>query len=289
MPNYTYPGTQTVKNKFGITDERVLTRLEGAFVEARQTEIALRYGPKGRFDAAHLKSLHQHLFQDVYEWAGRTRDERVNLSDGTVATQPVLRKPDGKNFLIAGFIPDALDFITKSIRDAGYLRGLSRQEFAERAASIMAELNSIHPFREGNGRTQRTFVMELAREAGHKLDFSVVSKERMIQASIEAHERNDPEMMRRLFNEISDSSRVEALRNAIDFFERHQFSWNDHYLATAEAGHEVELTMAGIAGDHFMGRTKSKILIGNTSDLPEPRPPNGGTFTIIASSARHTQ
>jgi cell filamentation protein len=111
----------------------------------------------------------------------------------------------------------------------------------------------------------------------------------MIQASIEAHQRDDPKMMRRLFNEISDSSRVEALRNAIDFFERQQFSWNDHYLATTEAGHEVELTMAGIAGEHFMGRTKSQILIGNTSDLPEPRPAKGETFKMIASTARHTQ
>jgi cell filamentation protein len=175
VPNYTYPGTQTVKNKFGTSDEGVLARLEGAFVEARQTEITLRYGPKGRFDVAHLKSLHQHLFQDVYEWAGRTRDERVNLSDGTVASQSILRKLGGKNFLIARLIPRALDRIAKSIRDADYLRGLVRQEFAERAADIMAALNSIHPFREGNGRAQRAFMMELAREAGHKLDFSVVS------------------------------------------------------------------------------------------------------------------
>ena len=66
----------------------------------------------------------------------------------------------------------------------------------------MAELNAIHPFREGNGRTQRVFVSELAREAGHVLDFTVVSRERMIAASVAANEDGDPAMMRRLFRTV---------------------------------------------------------------------------------------
>jgi fido (protein-threonine AMPylation protein) len=52
----------------------------------------LGQGPKGEFDTAYLKAIHRHLFQDVYEWAGRTRDDRVMLSDGTIASEPVLRK-----------------------------------------------------------------------------------------------------------------------------------------------------------------------------------------------------
>jgi cell filamentation protein len=84
-------------------------------------------------------------------------------------------------------------------------------------------------------------------------------------------------MMRRLFVEISDPSRTAAMRQAIDFFEGQGFPWNDRYLAT------TELTMAGVAGDHFMGRTRSKILIGNASDLPDPRPQRGETFTVVPS------
>ena len=91
-------------------------------------------------------------------------------------------------------------------------------------------------------------------------------------------------MMRRLFNEISDPSRVAALRQAIEFFERRRFPWNDRYLATTEPGHRVELTMVGTAGDHFMGRTRSQILIGNTSDLPDPHPRSHETFTIVPRS-----
>jgi cell filamentation protein len=172
VANYTYPGTDTVKNRFGATNHDELERLEGSFVEARATEIALGHGRKGQFDADHLRAIHRHLFQDVYEWAGHTRDERVPLSDGTIASEPVMHKPGGADFLIGRFIPDALDGFAKKLRDADYLRGLSRGHFAARAADIMAFLNAIHPFREGNGRTQRIFLQELAQDAGHGLDFS---------------------------------------------------------------------------------------------------------------------
>ena len=92
------------------------------------------------------------------------------------------------------------------------MRGLSREQFAERAADVMIELNGVHPPLEGNGRTQRAFMRELAKEAGHNLDFSVISQERMIQASIAAHERGDPSMIRRMFDEISDPPRATLLR-----------------------------------------------------------------------------
>jgi cell filamentation protein len=280
VANYTYPGTDTIKNRFGATNHDELEGLEGSFVEARATEIALGYGPEGQFDADHLKAIHRHLFQDVYEWAGHTRDRGVLLSDGTIATEPVMHKQGGADFVIGRFIPGALDGLAERLRDADYLRGLSRQEFATRATDIMAFLNAIHPFREGNGRTQRTFLRELAKEAGHSLDFAVVSKER-IAASIAANDHDDPNMMRRLFNEISDPFRVAALRQAIEFFERRRLPWNDRYVATTEPGHRVELTMVGTAGDYFMGCTRSQILIGNTSDLPDPHPRSHKTFTIV--------
>ena len=89
------------------------------------------------------------------------------------------------------------------------------KQFAERAADVMAELNAAHPFREGNGRTQRVFMEQLAHAAGHELDFTIVSKERMAQASIAAHEQGDPSMMRRMFDEISDPARSALLRESI--------------------------------------------------------------------------
>lgn len=246
----------------------------------RDTEIMAGHGPKGEFDAAHLKAIHQYLFQDVYEWAGRTRDEPVRLSDGTVATQPLMSKGEGEPFLSGSRLPIALDEIAQRLREADYLRGLSREDFAVKAAHILTGLNTIHPFREGNGRTQRTFLRELAREAGHDLDFSVITKERMIGASIAAHEQGDRTVMHRLFRDALDPDRRNALRDAIEFLDKEGFAWNDRYIATAEPGHRVEVFLVGINGEHFMARTTEQILIGDISDLPVPRPQSGQLFVL---------
>lgn len=283
MPGYTLDDGLTVKNKLGATSHSALEIAEADYVRNRLLQMELGHGPTGQFDAAHLKAIHHHLFQDVYEWAGHTRDERVALSDGTIATEPLLRKMDGSAFMAGPMIPEALDRIAGSLRAANYLCGLPREEFARRAADVMVDLNGVHPFREGNGRTQRVFMRALATEAGHELDFAIVSRERMIQASIAGNDRGDNAMMRRMFDEISDPVRVAALEKAIEALSEHKFPWNDNYLATAEPGHKIEVTMAGVAGDQFMARTSTEILIAQTSDLPTPRPQRGDTFMLVPS------
>jgi cell filamentation protein len=281
VPGYTL-ADGVLKNKLGAITHEQLQGLEGQFVAARYIEIQLGHGPAGQFDAAHLKAIHRHLFQDVYEWAGHSRDELVKLADGAVASEPLLSKVDGGTFLDGDAVAQALDQVATTIRDTNYLRGLPREEFAARAADTMAEINAIHAFREGNGRTQRAFMEELAKQAVHSLDFTVVSRERMIQASIAANEQGNPAMMRRVFDEISNPQRVAAMREAIEALDRHGYPWNDRYIATMQPGHRVEVTMAGMAGEHFMARTGAEILIGKTADLPDPHPARGATFTFAA-------
>jgi len=242
-------------------------------------------GPKGQFDAAHLKALHLFLFQDVYEWAGHTRNEPVRLSDGTTATEPMMQKLGGTSFLPGEQIPAALDQVADDIRTAGYLRGLPQERFAERAADVMSEINAIHAFREGNGRTQRTFMRELAKQAGHDLDFSVISGERMIQASIAANDDGNPGVMRRLFKDAVIPERRAALARAISALNAAGVSWNDEYIAAAEPGYSVALTLADIAGAQFMGDTPDAlIIIGRTADLPVPPPSRGEVFTLTPRS-----
>jgi cell filamentation protein len=284
LPGYTLPDGQTLKNKLGATSYEILEAAETDYAKQRQLEIQLGHGPAGNFDAAHLKAIHRHLFQDVYEWAGRTRDELVQLSDGTSASEPILSKIDGKPFMVGARIPQELERIARKLLRDKHLQGLTREEFASRAADVMIDLNGVHPFREGNGRTQRTFVRELAKQAGHTLDFSVVSRERMIQASIAGNESGDPSMMRRLFVEIGDPLRVAALRKAIASLDQHGFAWNHRYIATAEPGHKVDVRLAGVAGDQFMAHTQTAILIGKTSDLPKRRSEQGREFALLPTS-----
>jgi len=289
LPGYTLSDGLTLKNKLGATNHEELEAAETDFVARRLLQIRNGQGPTGNFDAEHIKAIHRHLFQSVYEWAGHTRDERVALSDGTIATEPALRKIDGQPFMEGPLIAEGLDRIARRLADEDYLRGLTREEFASRAADVMVDLNAVHPFREGNGRTQRVFIEELAHAAGHQLDFSVVSRERMIQASIAGNENGDPNMMRRLFTEIGDPERVAALSRAIGALEQHGFPWNDGYIATAEPGHKVDVRLAGVAGDQFMARTQTAILIGKASDLPEQRPAQGQEFTLLPTEWRNPQ
>ena len=121
MPGYTLPDGLTLKNKLGATNYEELEAAETDFVARRLLQIRMGRGPKGNFDVEHLKAIHRHLFQDFYEWAGRTRDERVKLSDGTIATEPVLRKIDGKPFMEGPRIAEGLDSIAQRLAAEHYL------------------------------------------------------------------------------------------------------------------------------------------------------------------------
>lgn len=146
-------------------------------------EIAEGDGPKGAFDAQHLKAIHGRIFQDIYEWAGRTRDESPAVDGQKVEPIGNLSK-GGTSFLHGSRIEMGLDEAFRPIRKREILRGSSAEQFAEIAGKVLAELNYVHPFREGNGRAQEALLASIGREYGHEVDFTVITKARMIEASI---------------------------------------------------------------------------------------------------------
>ena len=102
------------------------------------------------------REIHRYIFQDVYDWAGKTRTVDLAKNDDL--------------FCLAAYVDQELAKRFEAIRTEGGLRGLSAESFAARAADHISELNAIHPFREGNGRTQRAFLFVLGRQAGHEVD-----------------------------------------------------------------------------------------------------------------------
>lgn len=84
-----------------------------------------------------------------------------------------------------------------------HLRGLSRERFAERAGFYLGEINALHPFREGNGRTQRMFLLFLARAAGYDLRWNLVTQARMVQASEASLLRGDNQGLVQIFLDIT--------------------------------------------------------------------------------------
>ncbi len=163
---YVYKGTSVLKNKLGTQDAAELSAFEVEMTALRAEEPL----PTGRFGTAHYRAVHRHLFQDVYRWAGRYRTVRTGK--------------DGNWFCYPEYIPREMDRVFGGLRNNAFLAGRSFEDFAIRAASFLAELNAIHPFREGNGRAQLSFFFLLAQKAGHRLDFSRIRPHAFLAAMV---------------------------------------------------------------------------------------------------------
>ncbi len=169
-------------NKLGIKDEKLFDKESRKYTSQRIDEL-ITSPIKGNFDYQHLKDIHKALFKDVYTWAGKDRME-VGLHGNFGKYAP--------NGAIINFVPGKeLDKYSKIIFDElaknNYLKNSKDlNHFAKNLAKFMGEINALHPFREGNGRTQRIFLNELAKNAGYKLDLNLISKHKMIHACVEA-------------------------------------------------------------------------------------------------------
>lgn len=157
-----------LENKLGITDPAELKQVESTIVTLRTSEILLK-PPKGKMDYAYLKRLHAKLFSDIYTFAGQTRT--VDIAKG------------GSTFCYVQFIEDEQQRIFARFAKE-FTPGMDRDSFIEKLAFLSADLNALHPFREGNGRTIRLFLTLLARRHHFDLDFDAVDSEQMMQADI---------------------------------------------------------------------------------------------------------
>jgi cell filamentation protein len=259
---YIDPLSGILRNKFSLADQKSLDRAEADSVSVRS--ILLQLNPlKGNFDSEHLKAIHSYLFRDVYEWAGQFRTIPLAKSED-IRGGRVIR------FTSPNLIEKELRQVFDELTARHFLKGLSRREFAHNIAALLSEINRIHPFREGNGRTQRQFLRQLGNSLGFKLHFEVVSKERLIQASI-LSANGDLAMMDRLLDEITNTERIQPLAKVIAHLERSQFGWNDIYLATTTPGQSYIGTLAGSDVANFFFRDEeNRILVGNLKDLREP-------------------
>ena len=166
-----YSGTTVLINKFDIREEGKLNEVEGVLTSARYAEW-LRAPKVETFDFNHYKAIHRFLFSDLYDWAGQIRT--VNLSK------------KGTDFCPAGEIEPQAKLIFDRLKEQNYFKGLSHDAFVEEITDFYCTTNYLHPFREGNGRTQRAFLTQLIRSAGHDLNWSEVDGDLLMIATIQA-------------------------------------------------------------------------------------------------------
>lgn len=155
---YTYEGSSVLINIPGIKDQKELDSFE-----RRKTMLKmLSDPPQGKFDFNHFRQIHHYLFQDIYEWAGKVRN--VPVSKGS------------HQFATPAYIHEQGDLLFKWLAIENYLTDLIQKEFINKAAHFVLELNVLHPFRDGNGRTIRFFLLLLGENAGYKLEPDVLEQ-----------------------------------------------------------------------------------------------------------------
>lgn len=163
-----YPGTEVLRNLPDLRTGEELEEYEVETVGARSLETP----PDGKFDARHYRALHRHLFQDVYEWAGEYR---------------TIRTAKGGNwFCYPEYISGQMDALFQNLQTPEFLPGSDLDAFIAKTADFLSELNAIHPFREGNGRTQLYFVRLLGLKAGHSFRSEAVERDAFLHAMIES-------------------------------------------------------------------------------------------------------
>ncbi|PIT68830.1 hypothetical protein CEV08_07325 [Bartonella tribocorum] len=214
--HYTYPNSSTLKNKYGIKD--LESFLEKCAHDTAKEMINLREAPlPEQFNSSYLCFIHYQLFKNTFEWAGHLRHIPFTFEDGTTAVAPEMRKVEWDNsFAIGNEIPKGLQQFNQTLSQKNNLQGLTREEFNLEAMNLFNFLNQIHPFREGNGRTQRAFFEKLAQAAGHHLEFSLVTQERMLLANVAGAVNGDLEPMQHLFEDISNPEKINLLREFMD-------------------------------------------------------------------------
>jgi cell filamentation protein len=182
---YSDPVTGVLYNMLGLRSAAALEAAEREITHAAL--ILLDESPVSpSYDLPHLREIHRRIFGDIYEWAGQIRT--VAIAKGTV-------------FCLPQYIESSAAVIFRELHDEDCLRGLRHDMFVGRLAYYLGEVNALHPFREGNGRAQRAFFRQLARDAGFTLAWQHLDPVRSVEASA-AIVRGDPEPMREMLRAL---------------------------------------------------------------------------------------
>ena len=192
-----YPGTVVLINILGIQNQSDLDAVEGTIVPAKAALWEEKPLAES-FDFAHYCAIHRFLFEDLYEWAGKPR------------TVDISKK--GTQFCPAAQIESTAKAIFARLKKQNFLVGLDRAHFISAIVDFYERTNELHPFREGNGRTQRVFLSQLAHHAGYVIDFANIKRnfEETNEAYLKELNRfNDP-------NEVGAGNETDTFKQVIE-------------------------------------------------------------------------
>lgn len=204
---YFYPGTNVLKNKQGIKDQHALESYERQI--ASDNIILLAKKPiQGNFSLGHMKKIHKFIFSSIYPFAGEVRQEGISKGN--------------THFAHPNHIDAAAKEIFSELKAERFLKGKSFDEFCERASYYYTEVNMLHPFREGNGRTQRELFRVLGLRNGFNINWNLVGGEELVNASIESvldETAFKPIFSKVVTNELPDKALIREYKRSLDQLE----------------------------------------------------------------------
>ena len=188
--SYIDPKSGLLKNLQDITEYEVLLFVESSAVTKRLQELF--ENPIKIKGVESLLSIHKHLFQDIYAWAGQKRTVEISK--------------DGKQFFPTTHFDNALRYIDQLLIEYNEISSQNRVQVSEKLAEILDNVNYLHLFREGNGRTQREFLRLLANEKGLTLNLNPPDNkniyERYMKGTIESDLQTLTQLIFELINQI---------------------------------------------------------------------------------------
>lgn len=168
---YCYPDSDILINNFDIKDPMLLQEAEELFTTQRLYELIIE-PIEGTINFDYLKRIHCYIFQDIYPFAGKVREEDISKDSFRFASWIHIDQCAEK--LFEELANESFDFCS------------SKEQFALRSAYYMAELNVLHPFREGNGRAIREFIRILAERCNFRLSWNAIEHNEILLASIKS-------------------------------------------------------------------------------------------------------
>ncbi|HFI0506293.1 TPA: Fic/DOC family protein [Streptococcus suis] len=182
---YTYPNSSVLINKLGITDPIKAQRKEHLLVTKRLSDLRIK--PIEIRSIKDVLAVHHYLFQDLYSWAGQYRT--VNISKSGAAFMPIQSFGASEIFL---------NKLIENFHQSAH----SRSEVIQQLAEILDNLNYYHPFREGNGRTQREVIRSLALSKGYRAQIRVEADDDIYHLYMDGTVQGDLEILKQLFDKI---------------------------------------------------------------------------------------
>jgi cell filamentation protein len=187
-PDYSYidPKTAILRNLQEISDPDVLLFVESGAVIKRLQQLS--DSPMKIKGIESLFEIHKYIFQDIYGWAGKKRIVEISK--------------DGKQFFPTSHFDYACKYIDTLIADFKKIPQNSNKQLAEKLAEILDNINYLHPFREGNGRTQREFLRLLALEKGLILNLNPPDNKSVYERYMKGTIENDLTTLTELIFEL---------------------------------------------------------------------------------------